>query len=251
MSLLTALYYIIGLIVAFATVSAFIMFTVELFHHMQLITDRCDTLEKELKKCKAALKTFEADVAITKADIVATNANIVVVNADAAITKADMVSVKADIAGMSEHMMMSLQESIEDLYAKEKKAKEDRKESRNNLKLLDRCMLEMRSRITVVETRSEHTVEKTDDILECLSLLQERIAANEESAKLVAELKDFVSHLHELSMAGDEKMGHLKTETNKLRTVVSILQQRASAPTEGRRIPLMEEDYQQKYNFGF
>jgi chromosome segregation ATPase len=242
MSLLTALYYIIGLIVAFATVSATVMFTVELFHHMQLITDRCDTLEKELKKCKAALKTFEADVAITKADIVATNANI-------EITNANVETVKADIAGMSEHMMMPLQESIEDLYAKEKKAKEDRKESRNNLKLLDRCMVDMRSRITVVETRSEHTVEKTDDILECLSLLQERIAANEESAKLVAELKDFVSHLHELSMAGDEKMGHLKTETNKLRTIVSILQQRASASTGGRS-PLME-DYQQKYNFGF
>jgi chromosome segregation ATPase len=244
MSLLTALYYIIGLIVAFATVSATVMFTVELFHHMQLITDRCDTLEKELKKCKSALKTFEADVAITKADIVATNANI-------AITNANVETVKADIAGMSEHMMMPLQESIEDLYAKEKKAKEDRKESRNNLKLLDRCMVDMRSRITVVETRSEHTVEKTDDILECLSLLQERIAANEESAKLVAELKDFVSHLHELSMAGDEKMERLKTETNKLRAVVSILQQRASEPTGGRRIPLMEEDYQQKYNFGF
>ena len=237
MSLITALYYILGLIVAFAVVSASIMFTVELFHHIQLMADRCDTLEKELKKCKSALKTFEADMVATRADV--------------AITKADVETVKADIAGMSEHLMMPLQESIEDLYAKEKKAKEDRKESRNNLKLLDRCILEMRSRITVVETRSERTVEKTDDILECLSLLQERIAANEESAKLVAELKDFVSHLHELSMAGDEKMGHLNTETNKLRTVVSILQQRASAPTGGRRNPLMEEDYQQKYNFGF
>ena len=248
MSLITALYYILGLIVAFAVVSASIMFTVELFHHIQLMADRCDTLEKELKKYKSALKTLEADMVATRADVAITKADIVATRADLAIAKADVETTKADIAGMSEHLMMPLQESIEDLYAKEKKAKEDRKESRNNLKLLDRCMLEMRSRITVVETRSEHTVEKTDDILECLSLLQERIAANEESAKLVSELKDFVSHLHELSMAGDEKIGHLKTETNKLRAVV---QQRASAPTGGRRNPLMEEDYQQKYNFGF
>jgi chromosome segregation ATPase len=241
MSLLTALYYILGLIVAFAVVSASIMFTVELFHHIQLMADRCDTLEKELKKYKSALKTLEADMVATRADVAITKADIVA-------TRADVETAKADIAGMSEHMMMPLQESIEDLYAKDKKAKEDRKETRNSMKLLDRCMVEMRSRITVVETRSEHTVEKTDDILECLSLLQERIAANEESAKLVAELKDFVRHLHERGLASDEKMERLKTETNKLR---AVLQQRASVPTGGRRIPLMEEDYQQKYNFGF
>lgn len=246
MSILTAVYYILGLIVAFAAVSASIMFTVELFHHLQLITDRCDMLEKELKKCKATLKTFEADIVATRADTDIMKANIVATRADADIMKANIVAINADVAGT----MMSLQESIEDLYAKEKKAKEDR----NSMKLLDRCIMEMRSRITVVETRSEHTVEKTDDILECLSLLQERIAANEESAKTVAELKDFVGHLHELGMAGNDKTERLKIETNKLRTVVSILQQRASAPTGGRNVGLpldLTEDYHQKYNFGF
>ena len=238
MSILTAIYYILGLIVAFVVISATVMFTIELFHHMQLIADRCDTLEKELKKYKAALKTFEAHAEIMKADMGA-------LSSGAETMKADIASLSADIAGMSEHMMMSLQESIEDLYAREKKAKEDRKESRNSMKLLDRCMVEMRSRITVVESRSEQTVEKTDDILECLSLLQERIAANEESAKTVAEIKDFVRHLHERGLASDDKMERLKTETHKLR---AVLQQRASAPTEGRRSPLTE-DY--KYNFGF
>jgi hypothetical protein len=222
------------------------MFVAEMFRSMHAMREHCSSLEKEIVAMRADNEQRVADVhrrCAAMEDEMTSNKHK---------HKKAIAELQKLIAGISEHTMMYMQENIDAVYAtaQENKTKiseiyaeiydcnalvdrrlvdaKDRMseiekelikradEDHERIKLIDRRLVEMKSRIIVVETRSEHTVEKTDNLLECLSLLRERITTTEESTKQIGDINEFISILHERLMINEE-------ETNKHR---AVLQQR-------------------------
>ena len=264
MSIISIVYYLIGAFMVASGVISGVMFVAEMFRSMHAMREHCSSLEKELKDNEQQLadgmKILHKRCSAMEDEITSNKHK----------HNKKIAELQKDIVGISEHAMMYMQENIDAVYATAQQNKkrieelyelvaeikdqvaqnheyildrirnldveESNKEieaTKESIKLIDRRLVEMRSRITVVETRSEHNVEKTDDVIECLSLLQERIAATEESTEQISDINGFLGALHERLMANEDK-------TERMRNSL--------------RVPNFDSaamDFQKKYQFGF